>query len=158
MQMPMSVAQMTMFGAVNEVVKIKTEDRVSLYNITDRIGEFIHRVGLQDGIVIVSSLHTTTALFLNEYQDALLMDMKQVLESLVKESEFYYHNCDDYSDCERKNATAHLRAMLLGHQVVVPVEKGQLAIGTWQSVILAELDGPRTRRIHLHALGQFEAR
>ena len=134
-------------------IKVQTRDKVGLYNITEEIAQFVARSGVANGILIASTMHTTTAIFLNEYQDALLRDIQHVLEELVREDTFYYHNCDDYSDCERKNATAHLRAMLLGHQVVIPIQNGEPAIGTWQSVILAELDGPRNRSLHLQVLG-----
>ena len=134
-------------------IKVHTDDKVGLYNITDRVTQFLESSGIQNGFLVVSSMHTTTAVFINEFQDALLRDIKQVLEQLVREDTFYFHNSDDYSDCERKNATAHLRAMLLGHQVVIPILNGMPAIGTWQSIILAELDGPRTRTLHLQAMG-----
>jgi len=136
-----------------DTLKVTTDRKVGLYNLTDRIMAFIEKTGLQEGIVVVSTLHTTTAIFINEFQDALLRDIQQVLEDLVREDQFYYHNCDDYSDCERRNATAHLRSLLLGHQVVIPVHQGRPAVGTWQSIILAELDGPRTRSIHVQAMG-----
>ncbi len=138
---------------LSDVLKVQTESRIGLYNLTPHIVDFVQRSRLGHGVVIVSSMHTTTAIFINEYQDALLRDIQAILEQLVREDQFYYHNSEDYSDCERKNATAHLRAMLLGHQVILPVHHGQLAIGTWQSVILAELDGPRTRTVHLQGLG-----
>lgn len=137
----------------SDVIKVTTDQRVGLYNLTDRVLAFIERAGLEAGLVVVTTLHTTTAVFMNEFQEALLRDVRQVLEDLVRDDNFYYHNCNDYSDCERRNATAHLRAMLLGHQLVIPVQGGRPALGTWQSVILAELDGPRTRSVHLQAMG-----
>lgn len=134
-------------------VKIQTHEKIGLYNITEQVGQFVARSGILHGILIVSTLHTTTSIFINEYQDALLRDIRAVLENLVREDTFYYHNSDDYSDCERKNATAHLRSMLLGHQVVIPVQDGQPNIGTWQSIIMAELDGPRTRSLNFQIMG-----
>ena len=137
----------------SERIKVPTEDKVGLYNITEKVTGFIQRCGIQDGFLVVSTMHTTTSIFMNEFQEALLNDMQKVLEDMIKDGVFYYHNCDDYSDCERKNATAHLRAMLLGHQVMIPIQQGRAAIGTWQSIILAELDGPRRRTLHLQAMG-----
>jgi secondary thiamine-phosphate synthase enzyme len=101
----------------------------------------------------VQSLHTTTAVFINEFQQALLEDIKSFLEKLVGRIEYWRHNDPKVSECNRKNADSHLRAMVLGHTISVPVRDGELALGTWQSVILAELDGPRDRAIHVQVLG-----
>jgi len=149
----MSIPPQSEWLVCADTLKVTTDRKIGLYDLTDRVTAFIEKASLQEGLVIVSVLHTTTALFINEFQDALLRDIQQVLEDLVREDHFYYHNCEDYSDCERRNATAHLRSLLLGHQVIVPVHQGRPALGTWQSIILAELDGPRTRSIHLQAMG-----
>ncbi|PYU16451.1 MAG: secondary thiamine-phosphate synthase enzyme [Acidobacteria bacterium] len=105
---------------------------------------------------MVQSLHTTTAVFINEFQQALLDDIKAFLERLVGRIDYWRHNDPRLSECDRKNADSHLRAMLLGHTLSVPVRDGALALGNWQSIILAELDGPRERAVQIQVLGVAE--
>jgi secondary thiamine-phosphate synthase enzyme len=105
---------------------------------------------------LVQSLHTTTAIFINEFQQALLDDIKRFLERLVGRFDYWRHNDPRISECSRQNADSHLRAMLLGHTLSVPVRNGEIALGGWQSVILAELDGPRERSIQVQVLGVAE--
>ena len=102
---------------------------------------------------LVTSLHTTLALFINEYQAALLEDIRTFLEESVVRERYYKHNDPAHSDCDRSNADAHLRALLLGHHLVLPIRNGELLLGAFQSVILAELDGPRERALQVQILG-----
>jgi secondary thiamine-phosphate synthase enzyme len=136
-----------------ETVIYKTRERLELINITRDLNEIVRKHGLKAGFVIVQSLHTTTAVFINEFQQALLDDIKAFLEKLVGRIDYWRHNDPRLSECERKNADSHLRAMLLGHTLSVPVRNGALALGNWQSVILAELDGPRERAVQIQVLG-----
>ena len=80
-------------------------------------------------------------------------DIKSFLERIVGRFDYWRHNDPRLSECDRKNAASHLRAMLLGHTLSLPVNNGVLALGNWQSVILAELDGPRERAVHIQVLG-----
>jgi secondary thiamine-phosphate synthase enzyme len=139
-----------------ETLIYKTRERLELINITRDLNEVIHKHGLRAGFVIVQSLHTTTAVFINEFQQALLDDIKGFLEKLVSRLDYWRHNDPRLSECERKNADSHLRAMVLGHTLSLPVRDGALALGTWQSIILAELDGPRERAIQVQVLGVSE--
>jgi secondary thiamine-phosphate synthase enzyme len=116
----------------------------------------VRKHGLKAGFVLVQSLHTTTAIFINEFQQALLDDIKSFLGSLVGRFDYWRHNDPKLSECRRKNADSHLRAMLLGHTLSLPVRDGELALGYWQSIILAELDGPRERAIQVQVLGVSE--
>lgn len=136
-----------------ETIIYKTRERLELINITRDLNELIQKRGMKAGFIIVQSLHTTTAVFINEFQQALLDDMKAVLEKLVGRLDYWRHNDPRLSECDRKNADSHLKAMLLGHTLSLPVRDGALALGTWQSIILAELDGPRERAIHVQVLG-----
>jgi secondary thiamine-phosphate synthase enzyme len=136
-----------------ETIAYQTRERLELVNITRDINEVVRKHGLKAGMVIVQSLHTTTAVFINEFQQALLEDMKSFLERLVGRIDYWRHNDPKLSECDRKNADSHLRAMVLGHTVSLPVRNGALALGNWQSVILAELDGPRERSIHVQVVG-----
>ena len=136
-----------------ETIIYKTRERLELINITRDLNEVLRKHGLKAGFVVVQSLHTTTAVFINEFQQALMEDIKSFLERLVGRIEYWRHNDPRLSECERKNADSHLRAMVLGHTVSVPVRDGELALGTWQSIILAELDGPRERAVQVQVLG-----
>ncbi len=145
---PTSALQMVL-----DTIMYTTRERLELINITRDLNELVRRHGLKAGFLVVQSLHTTTAIFINEFQQALLDDMKAVLEKLIGRVEYWRHNDPRISECDRKNADSHLRAMLLGHTLSLPVHNGELALGTWQSVILAELDGPRERTIQVQVLG-----
>jgi secondary thiamine-phosphate synthase enzyme len=140
-----------------ETLSYETRERLELINITRDLNQVVRKHGLKAGFLIVQSLHTTTAIFINEFQQALLDDIKAFLERVVGRFEYWRHNDPRISECNRKNADSHLRAMLLGHTLTVPVRNGEVALGSWQSVILAELDGPRERSIHVQVLGVPEA-
>jgi secondary thiamine-phosphate synthase enzyme len=140
-----------------ETLCYETRQRLELINITRDLNEVVRKHGLKAGLLIVQSLHTTTAVFINEFQQALLDDIRAFLERLVGRFDYWRHNDPRLSECHRKNADSHLRAMLLGHTLSVPVRNGEVALGGWQSIILAELDGPRERAIHVQLLGVPEA-
>lgn len=136
-----------------QTLKLLTDKKVELYNITQKVKEFVKNSSIREGILMVSSLHTTTALFVNEVQSALLDDMKSILQDWVREDKPWKHNNPEFSDCERHNASSHLRAILLGHSSTVMVQDGEAALGEWQSIIFAELDGPREREIRIQLIG-----
>jgi secondary thiamine-phosphate synthase enzyme len=139
-----------------ETILYKTREHLELINITRDLNDVVRKHGLKAGFVIVQSLHTTTAVFINEFQQALVDDMKAFLERLVGRLDYWRHNDPRLSECDRKNAASHLRAMVLGHTLSVPVRNGQLMLGNWQSIILAELDGPRERSVQVQVLGVSE--
>lgn len=130
-----------------------TNEKFELINMTDRINEIVSKSGVKDGIVHLQSLHTTAAVFINEWQDALLYDIGTVLEQFVGRDEKWRHDDPAYSDCERKNAASHLRGLLLGSSVSLQVRNTKVLLGTWQSIILAELDGPRSRSVSVQVMG-----
>ena len=136
-----------------DTLTYKTRERLELINITRDVNESIRKQGLRAGLVLIQSLHTTSAIFINEVQQALQNDIKAFLEKCVGRFDYWQHNDPRLSDCDRKNADSHLRATLLGHTLAVPVRDGEMALGIWQSVILAELDGPRDRDVHVQMLG-----
>lgn len=140
-----------------ETVIYHTRERLELINITRDLNDLVRKHGLKAGFVIVQSLHTTTAIFINEFQQALMDDIKSFLERLVGRFDYWRHNDPRLSECDRKNADSHVRAMLLGHTLSLPVRDGELALGNWQSVILAELDGPRQRAVQVQVLGVPES-
>ena len=130
------------------MIEIKTGRRVEVVDVTDRVVKEVSETGIQNGIAVVYSLHTTTAVVLNEGERGLLEDIERMLEKLVPRGAGYRHDIID------SNADAHLRATLLGNSVVVPVRGGKPVLGTWQRVLFVELDGPRKRRIDVTVVGE----
>ncbi len=137
----------------DDQLSIVTCERVELLDVTARVAECVRKSGVRNGIALISSLHTTLALFINEFQAALLEDIRKFLEQVVVQDSYWKHNDPRFSDCDRANADAHLRAMLLGHSLTLPLRDGELVLGTFQSIILAELDGPRERALQVQVLG-----
>lgn len=141
------------FKMFNRIVDWITNDRMQLINITDRVNEIVRKSGIREGMVHLQSLHTTTAVFLNEWQDALLHDVRSFLDDLVAREKHWRHNDPKYSDCERKNADSHLRGMIMGQSLCLQVRNSAVLLGTWQSIILAEFDGPRSRSMSVQVSG-----
>lgn len=130
-----------------------TNEKFELINVTDRINEIVSKSGVKNGVVHLQSLHTTASVFINEWQDALLHDFKTLLEKMVTKESGWRHDDPAYSDCERQNAVSHLRGLMLGHSVSLQVRNTKVLLGTWQSIILAELDGPRNRSVSVQVMG-----
>lgn len=132
---------------------VTTDDRVELKTITQEIADFVAQTPVQEGVVQISSLHTTAGIMLNETQDALLGDMKAMFEQVVPRGVYYKHNDPLFSDCDRRNADAHLRAIIVGPSLSIPIEDGKMKLGTWQQVLFTEFDGPNNRKIHIQVMG-----
>jgi secondary thiamine-phosphate synthase enzyme len=132
---------------------VKTHERTDLVNLSDDIRDFVQSTGVRDGYVQISSLHTTAGLIVNEWQDALLADIKSTVENMVPRDTYYKHNDPQFSDCDRHNADSHLRIVVLGHSLSVPIDQGKLVLGQWQSVILTEFDGPNQRKVFMQVFG-----
>jgi secondary thiamine-phosphate synthase enzyme len=141
------------FKTFSRVVDWITVDKLQLLNITDRVNDIVHKSGIREGLVHLQSLHTTTALFLNEWQDALLDDVKAFFDDVAPADRYYRHNDPQYSDCERHNAPSHLKGMLMGQTLCLQVRNASVLLGTWQSIILAEFDGPRSRSVAVQVSG-----
>jgi secondary thiamine-phosphate synthase enzyme len=140
----------------SQTLSCQTAARMELVDLTTRVVEVVHASGVHEGTVNVWSLHTTCALMVNEFQKALLADITRVLEELVVRDGAWKHNDPAHSDCNRSNADSHLRAMLLGHSLTLQVSGGELVLGQWQRILLAEFDGPRTRSLRVQVAGMTE--
>lgn len=138
----------------HETFTVATEDRLQFMDLTKRVRDLLRQYKIKHGLVILNSLHTTTALFINEWQETLLHDLRTLLDRLVNERDGYRHNDPHYSDCDRGNADSHLRSLLLGRQLSVPIVDGEMSLGTFESIIFAELDGPKERQIQLQVLAE----
>jgi secondary thiamine-phosphate synthase enzyme len=138
----------------NTSFTLSTEGRTEVSDITKRVREALQQSSVTTGIALVNTLHTTCAVFVNEYQHSLMEDLMALGERLVPERGGFKHDDPRYSDCERGNAHAHLRTALLGRSVAVPVNDGELTLGRFQSIIFAEFDGPRSREITVQIFGE----
>ena len=136
-----------------ETVTITTEKTLQLIDLTERVMAGVQELGVKEGTATLSSLHTTCAVLVNENQAALREDMEEFLERAVDPAASWLHDDPRHSDCHRRNAGAHLRALLLSHSLTMQISGGELVLGQWQRVLVAELDGPRTRSLRLQVMG-----
>jgi secondary thiamine-phosphate synthase enzyme len=139
------------------VLDIPTDTSIGIYDVTDAIQALVDETGVRAGQVLVFSRHTTTALAINEYEERLLTDIKDYLRKLAPPDEPYLHNdlhLRDVPPDEPENAHSHLMAMTLSTSEVVPIVAGKLALGTYQSVLFIELDGPRQRTLFVQVSGE----
>jgi len=137
----------------NASFTLTSEEGTEVSDITKLVRDVVQNSPVTAGIALINTLHTTCALFVNEFQAALVDDIKGLMERLVPERGGYRHDDPRYSDCERGNARSHLRAALLGRSIAVGLNNGELTLGRFQSIIFAEFDGPRKREIHIQLIG-----
>ena len=129
---------------------VKTSGRVGVQNVTQEVARLLQGSGIRDGIAVVSVPHTTCGLIVNEDEEGLLEDLRDLAECLLSPMRppagFRHDRVDN-------NAQSHLTSALLGHSVTVPVAGGALDLGRWQSILLIEMDGPRSRTLRAQVLG-----
>ena len=142
---------------INKIIEVQTGSGIGIYNITPQLLQLLEASGVKNGQLLVFSRHTTTALAINENEERLLVDIKAHLEKLAPCSGTYLHNdlhLRDVPPDEPANAHSHLMALMLSSSEAIPIADGQLALGTWQSVLLFDLDGPRKRTVFVQISGQ----
>ncbi|MDF5727640.1 MAG: secondary thiamine-phosphate synthase enzyme YjbQ [Rhizonema sp. PD38] len=141
---------------INKILEIETFPGINIHNITHQIQDLILSTSIKNGQVLVFSRHTTTALAINENEERLLEDVKVFLRKLAPDSANYLHNDLHLRDVpldEPINAHSHLMAMTLSTSEVIPIVERKLALGTYQSVLFFELDGPRKRTLFCQISG-----
>ncbi|MBI3650418.1 MAG: YjbQ family protein [Acidobacteria bacterium] len=136
-----------------KTITVATQERTELINLSDELRAFVAEAGITDGYVQVTSLHTTAGLYVNEWQEALLHDVKTMIDTMVPREEYYKHNDPQFSDCDRFNADSHLKYVVLGRSLSIPISQGKLVLGQWQSIIFAEFDGSNSRKVFMQAFG-----
>jgi len=132
-----------------ETVVLQTRSRIELQDVTESVEKVVSKSGVSNGVVNVYSMHTTLGLYLNENEANLKKDVLEFLERLAPVGRGYHHDTIDPT----ANTFSHLRSILLSHVITLPIEEGRLVRGTWQSVIAAEFDGPRTRKLYIQVMG-----
>jgi len=131
----------------------ETEGRQEIIDITDRVAEQVERSGIVEGFVLVSAMHITASVFVNDHESGLWRDILEWLEERIApwEPSRYRHN-----ETGEDNAAAHLRSLTVGHEVIVPITGGALDLGPWQRVFYGEWDGQRRKRVVVKVLGEGE--
>jgi secondary thiamine-phosphate synthase enzyme len=129
-------------------IEVATRKSRELVDITAEVGHIVSESGVSEGIALVFTTHTTTGLYINEREGGLMQDVETVLESLVPVTRDYRHDRVD------DNAASHIQCILLSPSLTVPIGGGRLSLGTWQSVFLAERDGPRRRSVIVKIVGE----
>jgi len=126
---------------------MNTPQRKELVNITDEISSAVSKSGIQEGFILVSAMHITSGVFVNDEESGLKADIMDWLERLAPVADYRHHQTGE------DNGDAHLKRMIVNHQVTLPITKGQLDLGPWEQVFYAEFDGQRKKRVILKALG-----
>lgn len=127
---------------------MNTKKRYEILDITDEVERVRSTSGLRDGFILVSAMHITASIFVNDHESGLWADIMRWLEELAPAKPEYEHHRTG-----EDNADAHLKRMLLGHQVLVPVTNSKLDLGPWERIHYGEFDGRRPKRILFKALG-----
>ncbi len=130
-------------------VSLRTEKAKEVRNISDLISSAVLESKLRDGIAVVFSQHTTLGLYLANYDPTLTPDVTRFLSELVPNHPDYMHNQSETDP----NADSHLKSILVGSSVMIPVIAGKLALGQWQGIFLVEFEGPRARQLTVQVLG-----
>ena len=128
-----------------------TKKRQEILDITDEVAEQLRLSGIREGFALVSAMHITASVFVNDHESGLWHDILQWLEDRVApwEPAHYRHN-----ETGEDNAAAHLRSLTVGHEVIVPVTAGGLDLGPWQRIFYGEWDGQRKKRLIIKILGE----
>jgi len=132
-----------------EYLTFKTKKQREYINITREVAEVVAGSGIQEGMVLVSAMHITAAVYVNDAESGLIADIDEWLERLAPYRDDYRHHRTGET-----NGDAHLKNLLIHHEVIVPVTAGALDLGPWQQIYYAEFDGQRPKRLVIKAMGE----
>jgi secondary thiamine-phosphate synthase enzyme len=136
-------------NSFTEYLWFETPQRKALVNITDKLTDLVEKSGIQEGMCLVSAMHITAAIWVNDEESGLKKDLFKWLEELAPAKPDYLHH-----QTGEDNADAHLKRTLLHHQAILPITKGKLDVGPWEQVFYAEFDGQRRKRVVIKILGE----
>ena len=134
--------------AHTEYLWFETRKRHELINITDRLAAIVDASAVQEGLCLVSAMHITAAIWVNDEEAGLKQDLMDWLDRLAPPGDYRHHATGE------DNADAHLKRTLVGHQAMLPVTKGKLDLGPWEQVFYAEFDGRRKKRVVVKVMGE----
>ena len=132
-----------------EYLWFTTRQRREYVRITDQVAEAVRKSGVREGMVLVSAMHITAGVYVNDNESGLIQDLDAWLERLAPADPRYRHH-----QTGEDNGDAHLKSMLVHHEVIVPITDGKLDLGPWQEIFYAEFDGQRRKRVVVKVLGE----
>ena len=130
-----------------EYLTMETKTPREFVNLTSRVREIVRRSGVKDGLALVSAMHITAGVYVNDNERGLLGDIEAWADRLAPPGDYAHHRTGE------SNGDAHLKNLLLGHQVVLPVTRGDLDLGPWEAIFYAEFDGQRPKRVIVKVVG-----
>lgn len=126
----------------------ETRHKEEFVRITDEVEEAVEASGVKEGMVLVSAMHITAAVYVNDWESGLIQDIHEWLNHLAPQSDYHHHQTGE------DNGEAHLKNLILHHQVILPITGGCLDLGPWQQVFYAEFDGQRKKRVVVKVMGE----
>ena len=143
----------------NEEIKVRTEKTYHFINLTDQVKEAVKKSGIKNGLINVQTLHTTTAIVVNEDEPLLLQDIERHLERFAEQRLSYHHDNFDIRtknmcDGECANGHAHCKAAILPTNATINLINEEMQLGQWQQIFALELDRSRDRKIQVHIIGE----
>ncbi len=132
-----------------EYLTFNTKNHREYVHITPQVEAIVKKSGVQDGIALVSAMHITAGVYVNDNEFGLIEDIDEWLEELAPFKQNYKHH-----ETGEDNGDSHLKAILVHHQVIMPITKGKLDLGTWQRIFYAEFDGQRQKRVLVKVMGE----
>jgi secondary thiamine-phosphate synthase enzyme len=132
-----------------EYLTFNTKGHREYLNITDRVEEIVENSGVKEGMVLVSAMHITAGVYVNDAESGLIQDIDEWLEQLAPFNPNYRHHRTGET-----NGDSHLKSLLIHHEVIVPITGGRLDLGPWQQVYYAEFDGQRPKRLVVKVMGE----
>ncbi len=127
---------------------LETEQPRQFVNLTERVRALVRSSGVEEGLVLVSAMHITATVFVNDDESGLLQDIEQWADRLAPPGDYQHHRTGE------SNGDAHLKNLLIGHQVVLPITGGDLDLGPWEQLFYGEFDGRRRKRVIVKILGE----
>jgi secondary thiamine-phosphate synthase enzyme len=134
--------------SLTEYLWFNTREREEFVCITDQVADLVTRSQIQEGFVLVSAMHITAAVYVNDLEYGLIEDIKEWLRGLAPAKDYRHHRTGE------DNGEAHLKNLIMHHQVMLPITDGKLDLGPWQQVFYAEFDGKRRKRVVVKAMGE----
>ncbi len=132
-----------------EYLWFRTDKRREMVHITDTVSGILEKSGIKEGFALVSAMHITAAVYVNDLEDGLIEDIWEWLEDIAPRRDDYRHHRTG-----EDNGDAHLKNLIMHHQVILPVTDGELDLGPWQRVFYAEFDGMRKKRVVVKIIGE----